>query len=66
MLVKMKFKELKNMEKDALQKKLDSLKLDLLKLNKQVSTGTTLKNTKEIREIKKTIARIKTLLNTKK
>jgi len=62
----MKYQEIKAMSKQDKEKKLAELKMQLLKLNLQVSTGTTLKKPKEIREIKKDIARIFTSFNEKK
>jgi len=62
----MKYQEIKTMSKQDREKKLAELKMQLLKLNLQVSTGTTLKKPKEIREIKKDIARIFTSVNEKK
>lgn len=44
---------------------LNDLNMKLIKLNLQVSTGTALKKPKEIRELKKDIARILTSKNQK-
>ena len=49
----MKYQEIKAMSSQDMEKKLVELKMQLVKLNLQVSTGTTLKKPKEIREIKK-------------
>jgi len=57
----MKFKDITKMPKDELAKKLQELKTELMKLNAQVAIGTTPKSTKQIRDIKKTIARVETL-----
>jgi len=57
----MKFTEIKKMQKEELDKKLYELKIELMKLNAQVATGTTPKSTKQIREIKKNLARFETL-----
>lgn len=57
----MKFKELSKMQKEDLDKKLHELHTELMKLNAQVAIGTTPKSTKQIREIKRTIARFQTL-----
>ena len=46
--------------------KIIELKKDLMKLNAQVATGTTPENPGRIRSIKKTLAKINTLLNEKK
>ena len=62
----MKYQEIKAMSEQDKQKKLEDLRMQLLKLNLQVSTGTTLKKPKEIRDIKKDIARILTSINAKK
>ena len=57
--------ELKNMNVKALQTKLDDLKKELVRLNAQIKMGTTPENPGKIKIIKKTIARIITLLKTK-
>ena len=57
----MKFADIKKMPKDELTKKLHDLRTELMKLNAQVAIGTTPKNTKQIREIKRTIAKVETL-----
>jgi len=56
----MKYAELKNMSLIDKEKKLKDFNMQLIKLNLQVSTGTALKKSKEIRDIKKDIARILT------
>jgi len=45
--------------------KLDEMKRELIRLNSQRSTGTSLENPKKIYVVKKTIARINTFLNNK-
>ena len=57
----MKFDDIKKMSKDELAKKLHDLRSELMKLNAQISVGTTLKNTSQVRDIKRTIAKIETL-----
>jgi ribosomal protein L29 len=57
----MKFKEITKMPKDELEKKLYELKTELMKLNAQIAIGTTPKNTKQVRDIKRTMAKIETL-----
>lgn len=57
----MKFKDVTKMPKDELDKKLGELKTELMKLNAQVAIGTTPKNTKQIRDMKRTMAKIETL-----
>ena len=61
----MKSKDLKSKSKQDLETKLDELTKELIKLNSQVATGTTLKSPGQIKTIKKTIARLKTELKTK-
>ncbi|MEM0363774.1 MAG: 50S ribosomal protein L29 [Sulfolobaceae archaeon] len=55
-------KELRKMKKEELLKKLDELRLELIKLRVQARMGT-LKNTASIRNTRKDIARILTILN---
>ncbi|MBC8500452.1 MAG: 50S ribosomal protein L29 [DPANN group archaeon] len=57
----MKYKELKALSKENLEKKYEEAKIELIKLNSQVATGTTLKSPGQIKQLKKTIAKIKTL-----
>jgi len=62
----MKYDKIKAMSEDEKKTFLTELKMKLIKLNLQVSTGTALKKPKEIRELKKDIARILTTFNEKK
>ena len=61
----MKFKELKLMGEADLKEKMAEIRKDLMKLSSQVAMGTIIKNPGQIKGIKKTIARIKTILKTK-
>lgn len=61
----MKFKELKLMSGTDLKEKISEIKKELMKLNAQVAMGTIIKNSGQINEMKKTIARIKTILKNK-
>lgn len=61
----MKLKELKKQQKSELEKTLLDLQKELVKINSQISTKTTLQNPGQKKSIKKTIARIKTLLSQK-
>ena len=61
----MKKKELKLMSKEDLQSKLDELKKELMKFNTQIATGTTPKSPGQIKNTKKTIAKILSFLKTK-
>ncbi|MBS3163438.1 50S ribosomal protein L29 [Candidatus Woesearchaeota archaeon] len=62
----MKIKELRKMDKTTMNSKVEELKKELMKLNAQVATGTVPENPGKIRSIKKTFARINTILNEKK
>ena len=57
----MKYSVISKFQSDEVEKKMNELKTELMKLNAQVAIGTTPKSTKQIREIKKNIARIETL-----
>jgi len=61
----MKHKELKNLSKEELDKKVVELKKELMKDNAQVAAGTIPKNPGKIYLARKTIARINTLLSQK-
>jgi len=58
-------KEIKSVNIEELKTKLEELKKDLIKLNVQKSTGTSAKNPRQIKEIKRTIARILTLVHSR-
>ena len=58
--------EMKSMGEAQLKAKLKDLEKELIKVNAQIATGTAPQNPGNIREIKKTIARILTRLNEKK
>lgn len=58
----MKFKELKGLSKTDLEKKVVELRKELMKENTQISTGTVPKSPGKLRNMKKTIARIRMLL----
>ncbi|HLC96523.1 MAG TPA: 50S ribosomal protein L29 [Candidatus Nanoarchaeia archaeon] len=62
----MKQKELKALGSAELNEKLNEIRKNLIKLHAQVSTGTTPKSPGEIRKLKKTIARILTIQNSKR
>lgn len=59
----MKARDLKNVPKEELLNKLNELKKELIKHNAQIAIGTTPKSPGQVRQIKKTIARILTILN---
>lgn len=58
----MKSKELRSIGKEELQQKMNELYTDIMKENAQIATGTVPKNPGKIKVMKKTIARIKTIL----
>jgi len=62
----MKHKELKTMTPEELEKKEKEMRLELIKLNSQVATGTNPKNPGQIRQLKKSIARIRTIQHEKR
>ena len=57
----MKFKQLQTLTAQDRDKKLVEAKKELLKLNGQVATGTVPKSPGQIKELKKTIAKLKVL-----
>lgn len=61
----MKSKELKGFGKEDLKNRLNELKKDLVKLNAQRRTGATMKNPEQLRQMRKTMARILQLLKQK-
>lgn len=60
-----KTKQLNELTAQELREKLSDLEFDLMKLNAQRSSAANLKNPLEIKKVKKTIARIHTLLGKK-
>ena len=56
-------KELQSLKKAELESRLKELKMELMKENAQVATGTIPKNPLKIKNIKKNIARIMQLLS---
>lgn len=61
----MKAKELHQMSADDLKSKVADLKKDLVKHNAQVALGANVKNSRAIKNLKKDIARILTILSEK-
>jgi large subunit ribosomal protein L29 len=57
----MKFKQLQTLSVEDRTKKLNEAKRELLKLNGQVATGTAPKSPGQIKELKKTIAKLMVL-----
>lgn len=61
----LKIKEIRSMTKEDLDDKLTELKKELMKINAQIATGTTPKSPGQVRQIRRTIARIKMVLKDK-
>ena len=61
----MKSKDIKSKSKEEVESQLLDLRKELIKLNTQVATGTTLKSPGQVKKIKKNIARLLTELKTK-
>lgn len=61
----MKIKELQPLGLNELNEKLDETRKELIKINGQIATGTSPKNPGQVKNYKKTIARIHTLLTQK-
>lgn len=53
--------EIKQMDEKGIKEKLASLQEELVKINAQIAMGTLPQNPGKIKEIKRTVARIKTL-----
>lgn len=62
----MKIKDIRNMDNESLDKKLSELRKELVKINAQVAIGTTPKNPGQVKAIKKTVARLMTVMHEKK
>jgi large subunit ribosomal protein L29 len=60
-----KVKELTGLPEKELKSRIEELKSDLIKASAQVATGTAPKNTSEIRDIKRSIAKILTVIRQK-
>lgn len=61
----MKNKEIRSMDKESLKTKLSELKKELIKINAQVAIGTTPKSPGQVKALKKTVAKIMTIMNEK-
>lgn len=59
----MKFKDIANQSPDELKKKLTELEMDLMKDYVQIAAGTTPKNPGKVKQVKKSIAKIKMALH---
>jgi large subunit ribosomal protein L29 len=63
--MKIRIKEIKSMPVEDLKSRLEELRKDLIKQNAQIATGTTPKSPGQIKQMKKTIARILTVMKNK-
>lgn len=61
----MKIKDLNNLSEGELNDKLTEVRKELMKQNAQIATGTTPKSPGQVKELKKTIAKIKTIIKQK-
>ncbi len=61
----LKIKEIVDTPKEELKNRLNELRKELIKLNAQIATGTTPKSPGQLKQIKKTVARILTVLERK-
>lgn len=59
----MKIKEIRKFNEEQLKEKLIELRKELMKLNTEIATGTNPKSPGQVKNIKKTMARILTALN---
>jgi large subunit ribosomal protein L29 len=64
-MTKIKARDLRKLSKEELSAKLLDLRKDLIKVNAQRSTGTAIENPGRIKQVRKTIARILTIINEK-
>ena len=61
----MKIKELRALAEPEIEKKIEEIKIELMKLYSQISTGTMPKNPGMVKQYKKTIAKINTIRSEK-
>lgn len=61
----LKTKEIRGMTNEDLNAKLEELRKELIKTNAQIATGTTPKSPGQVRQTKKTISRILTVIKEK-
>ena len=64
--MKIKAKELRQMKENQLKEKLTEVRKELMKLNSQIAVGTVPESPGKVKQVKKTIARILTIINEKK
>lgn len=61
----MKSKEIRGMDSGTVNEKISELKKELIKVKAQIAIGTAVKNSRQVRKIKKTLARIFTIQHEK-
>ena len=61
----LRVKKLTDLNKEELEKQLDELMIEMMKYRAQISTGTPTENPGRVRAVKRTIARIITILKNK-
>ena len=61
-----KKKELQQLDYDGLKSKLEDLKKDLMKINAQRASGSSIENPGRIKHVRRTIARLKTYIKNKR
>lgn len=61
-----KKKEIQQLDYEGLKSKLEDLKKDLMKINAQRASGSSIENPGRIKHVKRTIARIKTYIKIKR
>lgn len=59
----MKTSELQMMDDEELEDNLEEVQMELMKSNAQIALGSTPENPGKVKALKKTVAKIKTLLN---
>ena len=62
----MKAKELRQMSTKELKSKLQELRKEMMKQNAQIATGTSVKSPGQVKQTKKTIAKILTIVHSQK
>ena len=61
----MKSKEIRSMDKESVNEKSNELKKELVKMKAQIAMGAAVKNSRQVRKIKKVLARIATIQHEK-
>jgi len=64
--MRIKAKEIRQMSENQIKEKMNEIKKDLMKANSQVAVGTAPENPGQIKQMKKTIARMLTIISEKR